>query len=42
MKQGTVEMAAVMGDYAMAAIILSAADQHLPPDRKVFPLPPMR
>jgi 4-carboxymuconolactone decarboxylase len=38
-KQGTVEMAAVMGDYAMAAIMLSAADQHLPPDRKVFPLP---
>lgn len=41
-KQGTVEMAAVMGDYAMAAIMLSAADQHLPPDRKVFPLPPTR
>jgi 4-carboxymuconolactone decarboxylase len=41
-KQGIVEMAAVMGDYAMAAIMLSAADQHLPPDRKVFPLPPAR
>lgn len=41
-KQGTVEIAAVMGDYAMAAIMLSAADQHLPPDRKVFPLPPTR
>lgn len=41
-KQGTVELAAVMGDYAMAAIMLSAADQHLPPDRKVFPLPPTR
>jgi 4-carboxymuconolactone decarboxylase len=41
-KQGMVEMAAVMGDYAMAAIMLSAADQHLPPDRKVFPLPPTR
>jgi len=33
-RQGTVEMATVMGDYAMAAIMLSAADQHLPPDRK--------
>jgi len=41
-KQGTFEMAAVMGDYAMAAIMLSAVDQHLPPDRKVFPLPPAR
>jgi len=33
-RQGTVEMAAVMGDYAMAAIMLTAADQQLPPDRK--------
>ena len=41
-KQGTFEMTAVMGDYAMAAIMLSAVDQHLPPDRKVFPLPPAR
>jgi 4-carboxymuconolactone decarboxylase len=32
-RQGTVEMATVMGDYAMAAIMLSAADQHLPPNR---------
>ena len=38
-KQGTVEMAAVMGDYAMAAVMLHAADQHLPPGRKEFPLP---
>jgi len=41
-KQGVIEMAAVMGDYAMAAIMLHAADQHLPPDRKMFPLPPAR
>ena len=33
-RQGTVEMATVMGDYAMAAIMLTAADQHLPADRK--------
>ena len=33
-RQGTVEMATVMGDYAMAAIMLTAADQQLPPDRK--------
>jgi len=39
-KQGTFEMSAVMGDYAMAAIMLSAADQRTPPDRKELPLPP--
>ncbi|HTR35488.1 MAG TPA: carboxymuconolactone decarboxylase family protein [Bryobacteraceae bacterium] len=38
-RQGTVEMATVMGDYAMAAIMLTAADQHLPADRKST-LPP--
>jgi 4-carboxymuconolactone decarboxylase len=41
-KQGTFELTAVMGDYAMAAIMLSAVDQHLPPDRKAFSLPPTR
>lgn len=33
-KQGAFEISAVMGDYAMAAVILNFADQHLPPDRK--------
>jgi 4-carboxymuconolactone decarboxylase len=33
-RKGTYELSAVMGDYAMAAIMLSAADQHLPADRK--------
>jgi 4-carboxymuconolactone decarboxylase len=33
-KQGTVELATLMGDYAMAGILLHAVDQHLPPDRK--------
>jgi 4-carboxymuconolactone decarboxylase len=32
-KQGAIEISAVMGDYAMAAVILNFADQHLPPDR---------
>lgn len=38
-RQGTVEMATVMGDYALAAIMLTAADQQLPADRKPT-LPP--
>jgi len=38
-KQGTVEMATVMGDYAMAAVMLTAANQQLPADRKPT-LPP--
>src|SRR5579872_457445 len=33
-KQGAFEISAVMGDYAMAAVLLNFADQHLPPDRK--------
>ena len=32
-KQGTLELATIIGDYAMAAIMLNAADQHLPPGR---------
>jgi len=35
-KQGTLELAAIIGDYAMAAIILTAADQHLPPGREAL------
>jgi hypothetical protein len=27
------ELAAIVGDYAMAAIMLNATDQHLPPGR---------
>jgi 4-carboxymuconolactone decarboxylase len=39
-KQGTVELATLMGDYAMAGILLHAVDQHLPADRKeLLPLP---
>ena len=32
-QQGALEISAIMGDYAMAAIILHAIDQHIPPDR---------
>jgi len=32
-KKGTVELATVMGDYVMAGIVLTALDQHLPPER---------
>ena len=32
-KKGTVELATVMGDYVMAGMVLTAIDQHLPPDR---------
>ncbi len=32
-QQGTLELATIIGDYAMAAIMLNAADQHLPPGR---------
>ena len=39
-QQGAVEIATIMGDYAMAAVMLTAADQQLPPDRK--PLLPVR
>ena len=34
------EIVTIMGDYAMAAIFLTAVDQQLPPDRK--PLLPVR
>ena len=39
-RQGAVEIVTIMGDYAMAAIFLTAVDQQLPPDRK--PLLPAR
>jgi 4-carboxymuconolactone decarboxylase len=39
-RQGAVEITAIMGDYAMAAVMLTAADQQLPADRK--PLLPKR
>jgi len=32
-QQGALEIAAIMGDYAMAAVILNATDQHIPADR---------
>jgi 4-carboxymuconolactone decarboxylase len=32
-RQGTLELAALMGDYAMVGIMLQAVDQHLPPER---------
>jgi len=38
-KQGTLELATIIGDYAMAAMMLSATDQHLPPGREQL-LPP--
>lgn len=38
-QQGTLELATIIGDYAMAAIMLNAADQHLPAGRPQL-LPP--
>jgi 4-carboxymuconolactone decarboxylase len=35
-KQGAVEIAAIMGDYAMAAVMLTAVDQQLPPGREAL------
>lgn len=32
-RQGMVELATIMGDYVMAGLVLTAADQHLPPGR---------
>jgi len=32
-RQGTLELAALMGDYAMVGIMLEAVDQHSPPER---------
>jgi 4-carboxymuconolactone decarboxylase len=39
-RQGSVEIAAIIGDYVMAGLMLTAVDQQLPPDRK--PLLPVR
>lgn len=33
-RQGMVELATIMGDYVMAGLVLTAADQHLPPGRE--------
>jgi 4-carboxymuconolactone decarboxylase len=33
-KQGTLELATIIGDYAMAAMMLNATDQHLPLGRE--------
>jgi 4-carboxymuconolactone decarboxylase len=33
-QKGTLELATIIGDYAMAAIMLNATDQHLPPGRE--------
>src|SRR5208337_1183885 len=38
-KQGALELATIIGDYAMAAMMLNATDQHLPPGRPQL-LPP--
>jgi 4-carboxymuconolactone decarboxylase len=38
-RRGAVEIAAIMGDYALAAVILTAADQQLPANRTPL-LPP--
>jgi len=35
-RQGAVEITAIMGDYAMAGIMLTAVDQQLPPERKAL------
>jgi 4-carboxymuconolactone decarboxylase len=40
-RRGTMEIAMVMGDYAMTAMVLNAADQHLPAGRApLLPMPP--
>jgi 4-carboxymuconolactone decarboxylase len=38
-RQGAVEITAIIGDYVMAGLMLTAVDQQLPPDRKPL-LPP--
>lgn len=38
-QQGALEMAALIGDYVMAGIMLHAVNQHLPPEREAL-LPP--
>ena len=35
-KQGMLELATIIGDYAMAAVMLNATDQHVPPGRPVL------
>jgi len=35
-RQGAVEITAIMGDYVMAGLMLTAVDQQLPPDRKAL------
>jgi 4-carboxymuconolactone decarboxylase len=39
-RQGAVEITAIIGDYVMVGLMLTAADQQLPPERK--PLLPVR
>jgi 4-carboxymuconolactone decarboxylase len=39
-RQGALEITTIMGDYAMAGLMLTAVDQQLPPERK--PLLPVR
>jgi hypothetical protein len=39
-RQGAVEITAIMGDYAMAGLMLTAVDQQLPPGREaLLPVP---
>ena len=38
-RQGAIEITTIMADYAMVGFLLTAVDQHLPPDRKPL-LPP--
>ncbi|HEU4617431.1 MAG TPA: hypothetical protein VFV10_05285 [Gammaproteobacteria bacterium] len=38
-RKGVVELVTVMGDYVMVGMVLTAIDQHLPPDRPAL-LPP--
>ena len=39
-RQGAVEITAIMGDYAMAGVMLTAVDQQLPPGREsLLPVP---
>ena len=35
-RQGAVEITTIMGDYAMAAVMLTAVDQQLPPGREAL------
>ncbi len=42
MRRSTMEITMVMGDYTMTAMVLNAADQHLPPDREPLLPPPAR